>query len=69
MELNKYQIKFELMRLKKLKNELIEEELLHKYRLVSQQIYNQKHELEEAEIEHLLQLLAEEIKTLAKEIQ
>jgi hypothetical protein len=69
MELNKYQIKFELMRLKKLKNELIEEELLHQYRLVSRQIYNQKHELEEAEIEHLLQQLAEEIKTLAKEIQ
>jgi hypothetical protein len=68
MELNKYQIKFELIRLQKLKNELIDDEITSKVKEVSQQIFIKKQELLEDELEQLLLLLAQEIKAYTKEL-
>jgi hypothetical protein len=68
MELNKYQIKFELIRLQKLNNELIDDEIISKVKEVSQHIFIKKQELLEEELEQLLLLLAQEIKVFTKEM-
>jgi hypothetical protein len=68
MELNKYQIKFELTRLQKLKNDLIEAEITSKVKEISQQIFNQKQELSETELEQLLMGLAQELKLYLKDV-
>ncbi|MDB5054369.1 MAG: hypothetical protein JWM44_2419 [Bacilli bacterium] len=69
MELNKYQIKFELGRLKKLKNDLIDQDITTKVGELSSLLFKLRQELDEAEFERLLQTLAQEIKTAAKEMQ
>jgi hypothetical protein len=63
MELNKYQIKFELIRLQKLRNELLEAEIISKVKEISQQIFAHKQELSEDELEQLLIVMAQEIKS------
>jgi hypothetical protein len=67
MELNKYQIKFELMRLQKLKNELIDNELADKVKELTRQIFTKRQELVEDELEQMLILWVQEIKAIAKE--